>query len=50
VQDLNNQTFHKNSKNITPKTTFSAIRLKAGIGEIKVDPGYYVNPVKIKAR
>ena len=37
-------------KNITPKTTFSAIRLKAGIDEIKVDPGYYVNPVKITAR
>jgi aminopeptidase N len=37
-------------KNITPKTTFSAIRLKAAIDEIKVDPGYYVNPVKIKAR
>jgi aminopeptidase N len=37
-------------KNITPNTTFSAIRLKASIDEIKVDPGYYVNPVKIKAR
>jgi aminopeptidase N len=37
-------------KNITPGTTFSAIRLKSAIDEIKVDPGYYVNPVKIKAR
>jgi aminopeptidase N len=37
-------------KNITPKTTFSAIRFDNTIDEIRVDPGYYVNPVRIKAR
>jgi len=35
---------------ITPKTTFSSMKLDDGIDEIKVDSGYYVNTVKIKVR
>jgi aminopeptidase N len=38
------------SVNITPKTTFSSIRLDIGVRKIKVNPGYYVNSVQISAR
>lgn len=38
------------TKNITPKTTFSTIRLDGKTEEIKADPGYYVTVEKTTAR